>query len=81
MEQLASGLPVIATEVGILQEERAYFRAAGVHYTSSDGSDEETDNVLQFLHNLPEVDTESLKAKFSPRAVVDEYQKLYGELL
>lgn len=81
LEKLASGLPVIATEVGILQEERAYFRATGVHYTSADGSDEETDNVLQFLHNLPVVDTESLKAKFSSRAVVDEYQKLYGELL
>ncbi|NOH62263.1 glycosyltransferase family 4 protein [Vibrio sp. RE88] len=81
LEKLASGLPVIATEVGILQEEQTYFSAAGVHYTLADGSEKETENVLQFLHNLPLVDTESLKAKFSPRAVVDEYQKLYGELL
>jgi glycosyltransferase involved in cell wall biosynthesis len=81
LEKLASGLPVIATEVGILQEEQAYFSAAGVHYTLADGSEKETENVLQFLHNLPVVDTESLKAKFSSRAVVDEYQKLYGELL
>ncbi|WFB50600.1 VpsD family glycosyltransferase [Vibrio coralliilyticus] len=81
LEKLASGLPVIATEVGILQEEQTYFSAAGVHYTLADGSEKETENVLQFLHNLPVVDTESLKAKFSSRAVVDEYQKLYGELL
>lgn len=81
LEKLASGLPVIATKVGILQEEQTYFRTAGVHYTLADGSDKETENVLQFLRDLPVVDTESLKAKFSPRAVVDEYQKLYGELL
>ncbi|WP_252036912.1 MULTISPECIES: VpsD family glycosyltransferase [Vibrio] len=81
LEMLASGLPVIATAVGILQEEQAFFRNAGVHYTLADGSASEAQNVLQFLDNLPAVDTKSLSAKFSPQAVVDDYQRLYGELL
>lgn len=81
LEKLASGLPVIATTVGILQEEQAFFRAVGVHFTLADGSAEEAEKVLQFLQNLPTVDTEALKTRFSPAAVVGEYQKLYGELL
>ncbi|MCG9681415.1 VpsD family glycosyltransferase [Vibrio sp. Isolate23] len=81
LEMLASGLPVIATAVGVLQEEQAFFRNAGVYYTLADGSESEAQNVLQFLDNLPAVDTKSLSAKFSQQAVVDDYQRLYGELL
>ena len=81
LEKLASGLPVIATAVGILQEKQAFFRTVGVHFTLADGSVEEAEKVIQFLQSLPTVDTEALKTRFSPTAVVGEYQKLYGELL
>ena len=75
LEKLASGLPVIATKVGILQEEQTYLPLVFTYITDGRHGAE---NVLQFLIYLW---WRILKAKFSPRAVVDEYQKLYGELL
>ena len=81
LEMLATGIPVIATRVGILGEESRLFSDMGVHFIDKSCDPESLDGCRHFLLNLPSVNTCALKEKFAPDAIVAQYQRVYGELI
>ena len=75
LEMLAVGLPLITTEVGILEDEKTFFEKMGVFYFS----DTITPNRIKSLianHNVNESKSE-LEVKFNIASVFTQYIDLY----
>ncbi len=81
LEMLASGLPVLATCVGVLAEEKGYFSSVGVTFVDADDNSDLLERALELLADMRAPDTESLQKKFAVSAVVAQYDKIYSELL
>ncbi|WP_052224708.1 VpsD family glycosyltransferase [Pseudomonas lactis] len=80
LEMLASGLPIIATPVGILSEERVFFSEKGIHYYDNDTN---VDSVIDFInfHNkhFEKIPYSYLKERFTPSSIVAMYENLYTD--
>lgn len=78
LEMLASGLPVIATPVGILAEEEHFFSESGVHYYDDNASIE---TVINFINshgeNSNKIPYSCLEKRFAPSSIVTMYENLY----
>lgn len=79
LEMLASGLPVIATNVGLLSEERSVFEGNGVIYYDED---QELDRIVNFLTSrdtqIKRIPQDWLLNNFSSDKIVTAYEGLYS---
>lgn len=83
LEMIASGLPLLTTNVGILSEKRKNFENLGVKIIDNDN-----DNVnkqVDFIRELKQQNTSDLiryvKSEFSVERVVKNYESLYRSIL
>lgn len=78
LEMLAAGLPIIATKVGLLEEEREFFEGNGVFYYDEI---KDLDCIVSFLQSRSEQMTKIphdwLMDKFSSEKIVAAYENLY----
>ncbi|MGF1760318.1 VpsD family glycosyltransferase [Photobacterium sagamiensis] len=76
LEMLATGLPLLTTEVGILAERREAFQRLEVEYVN-------TDTQVRAIEKLQEVNSVEahryLEVEFSAASVVSAYEALYTE--
>jgi len=80
LEMLATGLPLLATEVGVLAEKKVFFENLGVAFVNVEQPKKMlaiTETLIQNKH-LPDVS--ALQAEFSVASVVNQYESLYREL-
>jgi len=80
LEMLATGLPVISTKVGVLEEKEQYFSDIGVLFVDVD-SDSFLSDAVKFVESDKEVNVSSLKEKYAVSCVVAQYESVYRELL
>ncbi|WP_193049635.1 VpsD family glycosyltransferase [Pseudoalteromonas undina] len=79
LEILATGLPLLCTEVGILAEQKEFFQSIGVLYiTESTTVDEITANLNKFDRELS---VKKLKELFDTSQIVKQYKAVYNELV
>lgn len=79
LEMLAVGLPLITTEVGILEDEKTFFEKMGVLYLS----DTVTPNCIKNLianHDVNESKS-GLEVKFNIGSVFTQYIDLYAKIM
>ena len=79
LEMLAVGLPLITTEVGILEDEKTFFEKMGVLYSS----DTVTPNRIKSLianHNVSE-SKGKLEKKFNIQCIIKQYKNLYVKII
>lgn len=78
LEMLAAGLPIIATEVGLLSEEKAIFDGSGVMYYDEDM---DLDSIVRFFESRAEqvkkIPSDWIVNKFSAEKIVSAYEALY----
>lgn len=78
LEMLASGLPIIATSVGILAEEINFFSENGVLYFNDNSSIESVIDFINFNKDFHNKRSSSyLENRFTPSSIVAMYEKLY----
>lgn len=75
LEMLAVGLPLITTEVGILEDEKTFFDKMGVLYLSDTITPNRIKNLIA-NHNVNESKSE-LEVKFNIASVFTQYIDLY----
>ncbi|BED88887.1 glycosyl transferase family 1 [Pseudoalteromonas sp. MM1] len=75
LEMLAVGLPLITTEVGILEDEKTFFEKMGVLYFSDTITPNRIKNLID-NHNVNESKSE-LEVKFNIASVFTQYIDLY----
>jgi len=75
LEMLAVGLPLITTEVGILEDEKTFFEKMGVLYFSDTITPNRIKNLID-NHNVNESKSE-LEVKFNIASVFAQYIDLY----
>ena len=79
LEILATGLPLLCTEVGILAEQKEFFQSIGVLYiTESTTVDEITANLNNFDRELS---VKKLKELFNTSQIIKQYKAVYNELV
>jgi len=79
LELIATGLPLVCTEVGILAEQKQFFQSIGVLYlTDSTTADEITMCINQFDSELS---VRKLKELFNTTEIIKQYKAVYCELL
>ena len=79
LEILATGLPLLCTEVGILAEQKEFFQSIGVLYiTESTTVDEITANLNNFDRELS---VKKLKEFFNTSQIIKQYKAVYNELV
>lgn len=79
LEMLASGLPVIATPVGILAEEKSFFSENGVYYYDDKAGIEPVINFINsYNNNHGKTPYSSLEKRFTPSSIVTLYENLYN---
>ena len=79
LEILATGLPLLCTEVGILAEQKEFFQSIGVLYiTESTTVDEITANLNKFDRELS---VKKLKELFNTSQIIKQYKAVYNELV
>ena len=79
LEMLAVGLPLITTEVGILEDEKTFFEKMGVLYLS----DTVTPNRIKSLianHNVSE-SKGKLEKKFNIQCIIKQYKNFYVKII
>lgn len=81
LEMLASGLPLISSEVGIIEERPDFFTSIGTCIIDPTQEDASLSQAMSFIDNLPEVDCNALKNEFSVNAVNKQYFTIYKTLL
>ncbi|RBW63657.1 exopolysaccharide biosynthesis protein EpsF [Vibrionales bacterium C3R12] len=80
LEMLAAGLPLIASRVGILEEQEEYFRDFGVCFINAEDVSSEMINIIDYVNSPKRMDRGKIKDKFSIDNVIKEYQTVYGKL-
>lgn len=81
LEMLASGLPLISSAVGIIEERPDFFTSIGTCIIDPTQKDASLSQAMSFIDNLPEVDCNALKNEFSVNAVNKQYFHIYKTLL
>ncbi|MBH0041211.1 VpsD family glycosyltransferase [Pseudoalteromonas sp. SWXJZ10B] len=79
LEMLAVGLPLVATEVGILEDEKAFFEKMGVLYFSDSLSPDRINNLV-VKHNV-DYSKRALETKFNIKSIFSQYSNLYVRIL
>ena len=80
LEMLASGLPVIATPVGILAEEVNFFSDNGVHYyDGTTGIESVIDFISTYKSSHQKISYTCLEKRFTPSSIVAMYESLYSD--
>ena len=79
LEMLAVGLPLVATEVGILEDEKAFFEKMGVLYFSDSLSPDKINNLV-LKHNV-DYSKRALETKFNIKSIFSQYSNLYVRIL
>ena len=78
LEMLASGLPIIATPVGVLADDRVFFSGNGVCYFDSNSN---FSAVIEFINPKTEshknIQHSYLEERFTSSSIVRMYEKLY----
>lgn len=78
LEMLASGLPVIATPVGILAEETNFFSESGVHYYDDNTSIKSVIDFINIHHKTNDkIPNPRLEKRFTPASITTIYESLY----
>jgi glycosyltransferase involved in cell wall biosynthesis len=80
LEMLATGLPLISTRVGILDEQYAFFKESGVLFVDLENTTNYVKDCLDFLNKPHDIDRELLANRFSANSIVQQYQNVYQEL-
>jgi glycosyltransferase involved in cell wall biosynthesis len=79
LEIIATGLPLVCTEVGILAEQKEFFQSIGVLYiTESTTANEITACINQFDSELS---VRKLKELFNTSEIMKQYQAVYNQFL
>ncbi|MEH0760554.1 glycosyltransferase family 4 protein [Vibrio sp. 16] len=81
LEMLASGLPLISTNVGVIQERSEFFTRIGTCIIDPMEEKDALSRVLDFINEPPIVDIEALMTEFSANAVNKRYMSVYKKLL
>lgn len=79
LEMLAVGLPLIATEVGILEDEKSFFENMGVLYISDSLNSNRINNLI-IKHNA-KLSKSILETKFNIACIFDQYNNLYIKII
>lgn len=79
LEMLAVGLPLITTEVGILQDDRSFFEGIGVQYFTDTLASESVSDLIK-NHNSSQSKRE-LEIKFNIEHIVKKYKNLYVKII
>lgn len=80
LEMMAAGLPLLATEVGILAEKKHFFEGLGVAFVNIKNP-QEVLKIAQVLIDTPYIpNIDELQDMFSVASVVKQYENLYQEL-
>ncbi|OEE33351.1 VpsD family glycosyltransferase [Vibrio ordalii] len=81
LEMLATGLPLIATPVGILGERKDRFAKLGVTFFSN----EQANNIVNSIDSIYYRDTENaqdyIHNHFSSQGILKQYESLYDEVM
>ncbi len=79
LEILATGLPLVCNEVGILAEQKEFFQSIGVFYlTESTTANEITASINKFDSELS---VKKLKELFNTSQIIKQYKAVYNELV
>ncbi|PKG37526.1 VpsD family glycosyltransferase [Psychromonas sp. Urea-02u-13] len=82
LEMLATGLPVIATETGIMADfQRNNIKILGLELAKQQDYQHITEQVMAFVEKKIVVDSEYIKANFSISAVIEAYENVYRKVL
>lgn len=81
LEMLASGLPVISSKVGIVQERPEYFENIGTCIIDPENIDDALSKSIEFINQQTVVNREALQQQFSVRSVNEQYIAVYKKLL
>nr|WP_306287925.1 VpsD family glycosyltransferase [Pseudoalteromonas sp. WY3] len=79
LEMLAVGLPLVATEVGILEDEKDFFENMGVLYISDSMNPKMVNNLI-LKHNA-KLSKSILEKKFNIACIFDRYNNLYIKII
>ncbi|MBB1384770.1 glycosyltransferase family 4 protein [Pseudoalteromonas sp. SG45-5] len=79
LEMLAVGLPLITTEVGILEDEKVFFERMGVLYLSDSLTVKDIQDMLT-SHNII-TSKSTLESKFNTACITQKYIDLYTSIL
>jgi glycosyltransferase involved in cell wall biosynthesis len=80
LEMLATGLPLLATEVGILAEQKSFFENLGVVFVDVNQAEQVLIKAQSLISSSYFPDVNKLKDEFSVVSVVKQYESLYEEL-
>jgi glycosyltransferase involved in cell wall biosynthesis len=80
LEMLATGLPLLATEVGILAEKKSFFENVGVAFVDINQPEQVLAIAKTLINNSYLPDVSKLQTEFSVASVVKQYESLYKEL-
>ncbi|MGR5528350.1 VpsD family glycosyltransferase [Vibrio alfacsensis] len=80
LEMLASGLPVISSNVGIIEERPEYFKSIGTCIIDPENKDDAFSKSIEFISQQTVVNREALQQQFSVRAVNKQYFSVYKKL-
>ncbi|MGR5130755.1 VpsD family glycosyltransferase [Vibrio alfacsensis] len=81
LEMLASGLPLISSKVGVIDEDPEFFERVGTCIVDPMQEDDTLLKAIAFINKTPHVDLEELKNKYSGNAVNKQYFLIYKTLL
>lgn len=79
LEMLAVGLPLITTEVGILEDEKSFFDEMGVQYFVDTLPSERISNLIK-NHNAS-MSKSKLRSRFNIKSIFEQYNNLYVKIL
>jgi glycosyltransferase involved in cell wall biosynthesis len=80
LEMLASGLPLISSKVGVLEEKSTFFSEIGTCFIEPDDIEGSAVIIMEFIKSKPSVNVERLKTKFSIESVSNKYSGIYKRL-
>lgn len=79
LEIIASGLPLLCTEVGILSEKKSFFESLGVLYLNENTTVDQINKCINEHDSKLSVDV--LKSEFNVSEIIKKYHFLYYQLL
>lgn len=81
LEMLATGLPLLSTEVGVLAEKKYFFETLGVKFIDVNETNEHLTKAKQLLEHPPSINIDVLKKEFSVSSVNKQYEELYKAII
>ncbi|TMO09582.1 VpsD family glycosyltransferase [Pseudoalteromonas sp. S558] len=79
LEIIASGLPLLCTEVGILSEKKSFFESLGILYLSENTTVDQINKCIN--EHDSEFSVDVLKNEFNLSEIIKKYHFLYNQLL